>query len=158
MRSKTCTHGGFDLVVVDIPEGLPVPGISSPPTAIPYWNVYIESHLEAVFEFAHYYLHGNAPLLILMPESPAIRAEVQTYARTYDFKIFKDWWGFNSLRLASPKDPSTTVSTLNPSPLYFINIFLYFHLTFFAFFCRHVVFGSSFLCMIINHLQSSLSK
>jgi hypothetical protein len=107
-------HGGFDLVVVDIPEGLPVPGLSSPPAAIPDWNVNIKSHLEAVFEFTHYYLHSNAPFLILMPESPTMRAEVQTYARTYDFKILKDWWGFNSLRLASPKDPSTTVSILNP--------------------------------------------
>lgn len=136
VRSTTCTHGGFDLVVVDIPEGLPVPGVSSPPTAIPDWNVYIESHLEAVFEFAHYYLHGNAPLLILMPESPAMRAEVQTYARTYDFKILKDWWGFNSLRLASPKDPSTTVSTQNPSLL-------------FSFLKKILVLSSDFVCIFL---------
>ena len=110
MRSTTCTHGGFDLIVVDIPEVLPVPGVSSPPTAIPDSNVYIESHLEAVFEFAHYYLHGNAPLVLFMLESPAMRAEIQTYARRYDFKTLKDWWSINSLLLASPKDPSTMVS------------------------------------------------
>jgi hypothetical protein len=143
--------------MVDILEGLPVPGVSSPPSAIPDWNVYIESHLEAVFEFAHYFLHSNAPLLIFMPESPTMRAEAQTYARTYEFKILKDWWGFNSLRLASPKDPSATVN-ISIHPFIFLFQFIAFSSYNFAPFCRLVIFGSSSLCMIGSRLRSSPFK
>ena len=98
------------MVVVGIPKGLPVQGVSSPRTTIPDWNVYMESHLEVVFNFAHYYLHGNKPLFIFMFESPAMHAQIQSYAPAYDYKTFKDWWGFNSLRLTPPKDPFATVS------------------------------------------------
>jgi hypothetical protein len=29
------TGGGVDLMIVDVPEGLPIPMVSSPPTSVP---------------------------------------------------------------------------------------------------------------------------
>jgi hypothetical protein len=46
----------LDLIIVDLPEGLPVPTVSSPADAVPPWNHYSESFLEAVFVFAEEYL------------------------------------------------------------------------------------------------------
>jgi hypothetical protein len=37
-RGMQATVGGIDLMIVDIPKGLPVSMVSSPPTSVPDWN------------------------------------------------------------------------------------------------------------------------
>ncbi len=46
VRNRACRFGGvlakskpaLDLIIADIPEGLPVPSISNPPSTLPVWN------------------------------------------------------------------------------------------------------------------------
>ena len=45
--------------------------------------------------------------------------EVKSYAASYDFKIFKDWWDINELRLTSPLSSDHTVSDVVTNLLYF---------------------------------------
>jgi hypothetical protein len=45
----------MDLIIVDVPEGLPVPTISNPADVVPPWNWSIESFLEDVFVFTEDY-------------------------------------------------------------------------------------------------------
>jgi hypothetical protein len=45
------TVGGVDLMIVDIPEGLPIPMVSSPPTSVLEWNSEDKNFLPLVFDF-----------------------------------------------------------------------------------------------------------
>ena len=117
-RSPTCPHSGLDFIIFDVPEGLPIPGLFVPPNDIPAWNVYENSHIEALFEFADSLLHDNGVILIFLPESPSIKMDVKSYVASYDFKIFKDWWGINELRLTSLLCSDHTVSDVVTTFLY----------------------------------------
>jgi hypothetical protein len=37
-KGKKGTTVGIDLMIANIPEGLPIPMVSSPPTSVPEWN------------------------------------------------------------------------------------------------------------------------
>jgi hypothetical protein len=62
-RGMQGTDGGVDLMIVDIPKGLPVPMVSSPPTSIPGWNSVVKNFLPMVFDFQR--LCKGLPLLHL---------------------------------------------------------------------------------------------
>lgn len=109
VSSEDCTFGGFDLIIADLPEGLPVPNVSSPPHVIPAWNDHKRKNIEALFEFACAYLTDDGPLLLFVPEKKDVRDDVRTFAASYDFVLRKDWWGFNELPLCYPLDTSLTV-------------------------------------------------
>jgi hypothetical protein len=96
------------LLIVDIPENLPVPGISVAPS-IPTWNARPERYVESVFEFGDAYLHDDGAILLFHCDDRALLSEVEEAAEQYSFKLCKDWWGINDIPLASPKTPSTTV-------------------------------------------------
>jgi hypothetical protein len=48
-----------DLMIVDIPKGLLVPMVSSPPTSIPEWNSEDKNFLPMVFDFGSSLVHDN---------------------------------------------------------------------------------------------------
>jgi hypothetical protein len=100
----------LDLIIVDIPENLPVPGISNPTSAIPTWNVRLKKYVDTVFEFADNFLHDNAALLLFHANDRELQLEIEEYASTYEFKLLMDWWALNELPLALPRDPSAMVS------------------------------------------------
>ena len=52
------SHRGFDLLIVDLLEGLFVPLIS--PSVILEWNKHDSDKIEAIFEFAFHFLHDDA--------------------------------------------------------------------------------------------------
>ena len=58
----------FDLIVDDLPEGLPIPNFFSLLESIPFWNKHNSSHVEVFFEFVFAYLADNACMLITIPE------------------------------------------------------------------------------------------
>lgn len=101
-----------DLMVVDMPEGLPVPGISVPPTAIPPWNQDCKEWLQPVFDFADQHLHDDGALIIFHPFRTSTKSNILGYCKTYGFEVRKEWWGMNRLHLANPSNPTTTVSPL----------------------------------------------
>lgn len=109
MSSERCKHSGFDLVIADIPENLPIPGISLTNDVIPPWNVRPEKYVDTIFEFADNYLHDHAALLLFHANDRELQLEIEDCAVTYDFKLLFDWWALNELPLASPRDPTTTV-------------------------------------------------
>jgi hypothetical protein len=104
------TDGGVDLMIVDIPEGLPVPMVSSPPASIPGWNSIDENFLSLVFDFGSSLVHDNGALLLFYKDDLKLRADIRGYANAYHFKIFKEWTGVNRLPLTSARDASKTVS------------------------------------------------
>ena len=55
-----------NLMIVDIPKGLLVPMVSSPPTSILEWNTTCyRNFLSMVFDFGSLFVHNNGVLLLL---------------------------------------------------------------------------------------------
>ena len=100
-RSAHCPHSGFDLILADIPDGMPVLSISKHAKDIPSWNEYSIPLVESLFEFSDYFLHDCGGMLVFLPEVPSIRADVLSYASGYGFKVFRDWWAINDLPFTS---------------------------------------------------------
>ena len=117
----------LDMLIADIPDNLPVPGISNPSTTVPDWNkTNVDDFVEILFAYAVQHLFDDGAILMFLLESPSIRNDVLGWATEYSYNMYKGWWGINKLRLTSFRDPACTVMTLSPplhpSPL-FINFF-----------------------------------
>jgi hypothetical protein len=104
---------GVDLMIVDIPEGLPILIVSSPPTSVPVWNSTDENFLPLVFDFGSSRVHDTRALLLFHKDDLKLRANIRGYAKAYHFSIFKEWTGINRLPITSPRDASKTVSGSN---------------------------------------------
>jgi hypothetical protein len=102
--------GGVDLMIVDIPEGRPVPMVSSPPTFVPGWNSADKNFLSQVFDFGSSLVHDNGALLLFYKDDLKFMADIRGFANAYHFKILKEWMGINWLLLTSARDASKTVS------------------------------------------------
>jgi hypothetical protein len=108
------TDGGVDLMIVDIPEGLPVPMVSSPPTSILRWNSADPNFLPLVFDFGSSLIHDNGTLLPFHKDDLKFKADIRGFANAYHFKILKEWTRINRLPLTSTRDASKTVSGSSP--------------------------------------------
>jgi hypothetical protein len=86
-------------MIVDIPEGLPVPMVSSPPTSIPEWNSDDKNLLALLFDFGSSLVHDNGVLLFFHKDDLKLRADIRGFAKAYHFKILKEWTGINCLPL-----------------------------------------------------------
>jgi hypothetical protein len=89
-KGKQGTTGGVDLMIVDIPEGLPVPMVSSPPTSIPEWNLDDKNFLAMVFDFGSSLVHENGVLLFFHKDDLKLRVDIRGFAKAYHFKILKE--------------------------------------------------------------------
>jgi hypothetical protein len=104
------TTGGVDLMIVDIPEGLPVPMVSSPPSSVPQWNSEDKNFLPILFVLGSSLVHDNGVLLLFHKDDPKFRASIRGFVKAYHFSIMKDWTGINCLPITSARDVSKTVS------------------------------------------------
>jgi hypothetical protein len=55
-------RGAIDLVIANLPEGLPVPTVSVPSSVLPTWNEKSDDYLQELFDFADEILHDNGVL------------------------------------------------------------------------------------------------
>jgi hypothetical protein len=109
-KGKQGTTSGVDLMIVDIPEGLPIPMVSSSPTSVPEWNFDDKNFLAVMFDFGSSLVHDNGVLLLFHKDDLKLRADIRGYAKAYHFSILKEWTGINHLPITSPKDAYKTVS------------------------------------------------
>ena len=107
-----------DLVVFDIPENLPVPGI--PPTGeVPPWNqlkIRTKSNkrqespwIHKAFEFASTWLQDDGAVLVLYPDSRFISNEISSWADWASFQEEDKWFVSNELPLTRPDYEGRTV-------------------------------------------------
>jgi hypothetical protein len=102
-------HPCLDFILADIPEGLPVPGISNPPSSIPAWNQESKESLHPLFDFADEHLHDDGAIILFHPFRMSTKSNILVYCKSYGFAIRKEWWGMNRLHLTSPINPTSTV-------------------------------------------------
>lgn len=112
-----------DLILVDMPEGLPVLGNSVPPTSIPPWNMDSKEWLQPIFDFTDQHLHDDGALIIIHPFYIGTKSNILGYRKNYGFEVRKEWWGMNRLHLASPTNPSATICS--NLPIYFSSLFYF---------------------------------
>ena len=101
-KGTTGVQPCLDLILADIPEGLPVPGISNPPTSIPAWNQDTHEWLQPVFDFADNHLHDDGAIILFHPFRMTTKAMILGYCECFGFQVRKEWWGMNRLHLTSP--------------------------------------------------------
>jgi hypothetical protein len=100
-------------MIVDIPEGLPVPMVSSPPTSVLEWNSDDKNFLAMVFDIGSSLVHDIGMLLFFYKDDLKLRADIRGSTKAYYFKILKEWIGINRLPMTSARDASKTVSGSN---------------------------------------------
>ena len=77
-----------DFVIVDILEGLSVPGISKPMSSIPFWNAKFDKKKFVFFKFYMQYLHNDGVLWIFYPEDLKWTKELSKYFFSYISRLF----------------------------------------------------------------------
>ena len=100
----------MDLILADLPEGLPVPGISNPPSSIPAWNREPEDWFQTIFDFADHHLQDDGAIILFHPSRMSTKSIILGCCSTYGFSVRKEWLGINRLHLTSPINPLLTVS------------------------------------------------
>jgi hypothetical protein len=117
-----------DLIIVEYPDGLRVPGVSDPPTQIPHWNREIPNFLAYMISFATVYLHDDGAFLLFYPDGSRMRRDISGYFKNYNFKIKDEWTIINCLHLANLVNPNKNVSVLHslklPSSFHSVGEFL----------------------------------
>lgn len=99
----------LDLIIADMPDGLPVPDLSSPRSEIPSWNELEEDWAEGIFEMARESLQDDGAILIFHPDILSVRVATDALAEAYGFISLHDWWGINEMPLTSAKNQQCTV-------------------------------------------------
>jgi hypothetical protein len=112
-KGKKGTTVGIDLMIANIPEGLPIPMVSSPPTSVPEWNFDDKNFLAMVFDIGSSLVHDNRVLLLFHKDDLKLRADIRGYSKAYHFSILKEWTGINRLPITNARDASKTVSDSN---------------------------------------------
>ena len=97
-------------MIVDIPEGLPVPMVFSLPIFVPNWNSNIKNFLAMVFDFGNSLIHDNGMLLLFHKDNLKLRVDIRGYSKACQFSILKEWKGINHFPITSAKDASKIVS------------------------------------------------
>ncbi|KAG0605740.1 hypothetical protein M758_9G084500 [Ceratodon purpureus] len=92
-------HPGIDMIFADAPEGLPVPVISE--HEVPSWNVREKDYVENLFYFASYHLTDVGCILLMHAKDRKLERVLDDRSRAYDFRVVRDWWGYNPLPMAS---------------------------------------------------------
>lgn len=107
-----------DLLIMDVPEGLPVPGISLGKD-IPLWNQLKlrtsgsgkldSSWINAAFNFADDWVSDDGAVLVFFPDSKFITNEISSWALWANFREEMKWVVSTGLPLTKPDYPNRTV-------------------------------------------------
>jgi hypothetical protein len=84
------SHTGIDLLLVDVPDNLPVSAISTSSSDIPTWNCWGPSFFDDVFTFAEDNLHDNGVFVIMHPDAPKMHDDIRDWALECHFTIARD--------------------------------------------------------------------
>lgn len=106
-----------DLIIFDVPEGLPVPGLGNHGD-VPVWNRLQRQvgtsgkeeapWIQAAFAFADQFIEDNGAVLVFYPDSKFISNEILSWAEWGNFVEEAKWFAINGLPLTIPDHPIRT--------------------------------------------------
>ena len=79
----------MDLIIADMPDGLPVPHLDLPAGVVPSWNLLTEEWIEPIFEMARNTLNDDGAVLVFHPNIPSVRVSTDSFAELYGFKCYQ---------------------------------------------------------------------
>jgi hypothetical protein len=79
----------IDLIIAEYPDGLPIPGLSIPPSQVPTWNAFYPKFLQVMMSFTVQYLHDDGTFLLFYPDNAAVKKEISGYFKNYHSKSKK---------------------------------------------------------------------
>lgn len=103
--------GTVDLILVYVPEGLPVLAISNPPGFVPPCYAKNTEFMDPVVAFASNFLQDDGAVIVIHPYFKEMRENILGYSVAFHFEVDKEWLGMNRLHLGSRVVSSMTVST-----------------------------------------------
>jgi hypothetical protein len=105
---------GVDVIFIDCPENLPVPGLSSPANEVPKWNADPEDEaLQLACSFAAEHLQDDGCIIVFHSYSIRSRQNIAGVCQTYDLVKRKDWMGMNRMHLTSAIDNTMMVNFIH---------------------------------------------
>jgi hypothetical protein len=105
----------LDLIIIDLPEDLPVPTVSNLADVVPPWNQRADLLLKAIFVFAEDYLQDDGAMIVIHPFQVDAKSTILGYCVEYGFETRKEWLCMNRLHLCSPLNRTLIVSSLPKS-------------------------------------------
>ena len=102
---------GFDLMLFDCQENLPVPGVSFPATDVPDWNSDPEYNMIfQAFSFAEKHLFDHGCIVVFHSWSMDAKSTIAGLCEAYPKLVKKkEWMGMNRVHLTSAIDKTSTV-------------------------------------------------
>ena len=100
---------GIDLMILDIPNDLHVPHMSSPITDVFDWKKLHPKFLDNMFDFIASHLQDVGAILLFFSDDLKLKATLRGFNHTYGFIVFTEQMGINRLQMTSAKDKSTTI-------------------------------------------------
>jgi hypothetical protein len=104
----------MDLIIVEYPDGLSVPGVSEFPGHVLMWNKQVQNFIKFTIGFCQGYLHDDGALLLFYPDSVQIKKEVLSFLYNNNLEVKEEWTIVNSLHLTHPVHNSKRVSNFSP--------------------------------------------
>ena len=107
-------RAGVDVIFIDCPENLPVPGVSKPPHVVPTWNADLnDKALQFMCSFAAEHLHDDGCIVLFHSYSRKSKENIVGVCEAYNLVQRKDWMGMNGMHLTSAIDNVKTVTSIN---------------------------------------------
>ena len=106
-------RGAADLVIVDLPEGLPVPTVSVPSSVVPTWNEKSEDYLQELFDFADEILYDNVSCYFFPFDNGEFFEDIKRFYDSFGFVVCKEWMEVNLLPISSARISNTTTNKFN---------------------------------------------
>lgn len=115
-----------DLVIADIPEGLPVPRLCDHDHVIPFWNAKNVDSMQSIFSFCNKYLHDDGALLVFQPFES--RKLLMPYLKGLSQNSLL-WICYNGMILTHPILPNQKIiySLSHLQSYFFFIIFISYH-------------------------------
>ena len=106
-------RAGVDVIFIDCPENLPVPGLSKPPHVVPAWNADPDNEaLQFMCSFAAEHLHDDGCIVLFHSYSRKSKENIAGVCEAYNLVQKKDWMGMNRMHLTSTIDNAKTVPSV----------------------------------------------
>ncbi len=98
--------GAVDLVLANLPEGLPILDLSIPLDSTPSWNERNPKSLNILFSLYNSFLDDDATFSIFYLDDPNVLKDIMGYLSSNNFKIHQKWWVVNiGFKISKPKYP-----------------------------------------------------
>ena len=78
---------GMDLMILDIPDDLPIPHLSNSTIDVPKWNKLRPKFLDNIFDFGSFHLQDVGAILHFLSNCLNLKATLRGFNNTYDFTV-----------------------------------------------------------------------